>query len=463
MGMINYFNFKKINNDKVLIVNDIGNNAFLNIDEFVALLKDRSALEEKKYRELVKKRFILEGNLFVSSDRVSSELRLSKEYLRRSTDLHIFVVTNYCNMNCVYCQAQSEKSNSYGFMDKETAIKSVEIALQSPDEVLTFEMQGGEPLLNFDAIKVIILHAEKNKGNKRIYYTITTNGTLFNKEILDFFEKYKVSVSISLDGTKKIQEHNRPMKNKNNSYEYLESIVPVLNKRNIAGGAVLTTTNYSLDKWREIVDTYYKFGFFDMLIRPLTPLGYANDHWDEVGYSVDQFLEFYRNSLNYILEYNKKGIRMREMHTVFFLNKILKQVSVNYMELRSPCGATLGQIAYNYDGNIYTCDEGRMIAQMGDGSFCIGNVNQNTYRELVSCDNCRAVCRASVLEGLPGCSDCVYMPYCGVCPATTYALEGSVFSRTYNNYRCKLYQGMLDTIFQLLLNDENKRILTGWV
>ena len=47
----------------------------------------------------------------------------------------------------------------------------------------------------------------------------------------------------------------------------------------------------------------------------------------------------------------------------------------NYLDIRSPCGAGIGQIAYSYDGKIYTCDEGRMLGGMGDDIFCIGNVH----------------------------------------------------------------------------------------
>ena len=93
------------------------------------------------------------------------------------------------------------------------------------------------------------------------------------------------------------------------------------------------------------------------------------------------------------------------------------------MELRSPCGAGIGQIAYYYDGNIYTCDEGRMLAEMGDDSFKLGNVYDNTYDELINCNNCKAACISSVLESLPTCHDCVYSPYCGTCPVTNLALN----------------------------------------
>ena len=53
------------------------------------------------------------------------------------------------------------------------------------------------------------------------------------------------------------------------------------------------------------------------------------------------------------------------------------------MELRSPCGAAMGQMAYYYNGNVYTCDEGRMLAEMGNSAFCLGSALKNDYNELM--------------------------------------------------------------------------------
>ena len=460
--MINFFNFKKFKNN-ILITNDVGHYAILTRDEFSLLVQDKLGEKHIKYDELVNKHFILHGNKFISSGYAADKLQAFKGYLRNSTGLHIFVLTNKCNMHCRYCQAQSEKSNVYGAMTKEIAKKSVDIALQVPEEILTFEMQGGEPLLNFEVLKFIIEYTEKNKNEKKVLYSITTNGTLLTDEIISFFEKYAVSVSVSLDGPSVLQQYNRPMNNGKNSFEYIKKAIPELKRHKIFGGAVLTTTNYSLSYWKEIIDSYLEFDIKEIFIRPLTPLGFANDHWEQVGYAIEDFLEFYRQIIGYILEMNRKGVLIRELHAMIFLRKILCQLSDNYMELRSPCGATVGQIAYYYDGNIYTCDEGRMIAQMGDNSFCLGNVETHSYFDLINCGSCRAVCKASILEGLPGCSDCVYLPYCGTCPATTYALEHSLLSRTNNNYRCKTYKGILDILFEYLLDDENKEIFKSWL
>lgn len=128
------------------------------------------------------------------------------------------------------------------------------------------------------------------------------------------------------------------------------------------------------------------------------------------------------------------------------------------MELRSPCGGGIGQVAYYSDGRIFTCDEGRMLAEMGNDAFCIGNVNGSTYKDLMTNPSCRTVCAASILESIPSCCDCVYQPFCGVCPVVNYALSGDIIEKEPRSYRCRIYSGMLDYIFHLL-NKSDKEVI----
>lgn len=118
------------------------------------------------------------------------------------------------------------------------------------------------------------------------------------------------------------------------------------------------------------------------------------------------------------------GRKFAEAHASIFLAKLLGDVAPNYMELRSPCGAGVGQMAFTASGDVYTCDEGRMMAEMGDESFQLGNIYENGYDSWIESPACRATCSASLLETLPTCCDCVYQPYCGVCPVVNYAMEG---------------------------------------
>ena len=137
---------------------------------------------------------------------------------------------------------------------------------------------------------------------------------------------------------------------------------------------------------------------------------------------------------------------------------------MNYMELRSPCGAGVGQLAYYPDGKVFTCDEGRMVYEMGDAAFCLGDVRDNVYSEMIGSGVCRTVCSSSILETVPSCCDCVYQPYCGTCPVVNYASGQDVFEKEPRSYRCRLYSGMLDYLFDILSGDDEQAaaILRSW-
>ena len=54
-----------------------------------------------------------------------------------------------------------------------------------------------------------------------------------------------------------------------------------------------------------------------------------------------------------------------------------------YVDLTSPAGIGIGAIVYNYDGDVYASDEGRMLAEMGDKTFRLGNLHQDSYEEIM--------------------------------------------------------------------------------
>ena len=390
--------------------------------------------------------------------------RKAKGYLLSSTSLHIFVLTNACNLNCVYCQARDHEHAHVEKKSFETAEKAVMTALQSPEHYLNFEFQGGEPLLNYPVIRHIVEYAEKNKQAHSIQYSVVTNLTLLSDEMLDFFEQYDVRISTSLDGNSELHNANRSDRLGVGSFENVVAAIKKIQARNLPIGAIQTTTRQSLSKSKQIIDTYRELGFQSVFIRPLTKLGTAIPNWNEIGYSASEFVQFYRECLSYILELNKQGKPFSEGHAGIFLSKILSGQAQNYMELRSPCGAAIGQAAYYFNGDVYTCDEGRMIAEMGDSAFKLGNVYKNSYDEMMSSPVCKTVCAASVLESLPECTDCVYQPYCGTCPALNYASEHNVFKRDARGYRCQIYRGMLDAIFAILFRNDPKdiEILQTW-
>ena len=467
MYKYNHFNFRRYS-DSILLTNDAGRFIFLREDEFQNLLRGTLETGSETYSQLKENGFIIDEPFDVFAPRYSKAVRSMKSYLFSATALHIFAVTNTCNLNCVYCQAKDVHSSLGGKMSVETGKKAIELAMQSPSPFLTFEFQGGEPLLNFDTvIEMIHYSKELNKTyHKNIRYTIVSNLIALTEEKLQILLKENVSICTSLDGCAFVHNENRRLKSDGSgSFSLVMNQLNRLKALNIPVGAIETTTRAGLSYPKELVDTYIEAGIRSIFIRPMTPLGFAKAYWETIGYSPEEYLRFYRTAFSYILSINQTGLVFPELHAVFFLKKILAGIADNYMELRSPCGAGVGQLSYYYDGNVYTCDEGRMISESGDTSFRLGNVYTSTYNDLMDSQTCKSLCAASVVESLPRCCECVYHPYCGVCPVVTYAGERDIYPREPFDFRCKVYSGILDMLFEKIRSGDKQTMDTfyAWI
>jgi len=117
-------------------------------------------------------------------------------------------VTDKCNLNCSYCFNRPRHPRD---MSISTAKKAVDFLItQAGDSpYVNLGFFGGEPLLRFQTIKEVVAYGrEKAKSTgKEIVFGITTNGTLLNQDIFDFFMENNVFILLSLDGIPQITKN----------------------------------------------------------------------------------------------------------------------------------------------------------------------------------------------------------------------------------------------------------------
>ena len=465
---VGFFRFKSLGKD-YLITNDAGDYAYLDTNTFEKLSQGKVDCNCNQYDFFKEKGFVRSDDFKLTN--VIEKYCSKNSALGRGTGLHIIVVTLRCDYACIYCHAS--KSNIWAKemdMDIGTARLTVDRIFECSNPAITVEFQGGEPLLNFDTVKFIIEYIqEKNKKAKKdILISMVTNLSVINDEILEYLCKKKISLCTSIDGPEEVFNENRKSLSWKNGYKHTIKWFKKVQKKYFRRvifrpNALTTITKQSLPYYKEIIDEYIKLDLEGVHLRPLNPFGLARKTWKQIEYTTDEFMDFYKKSLDYIIAKNLKGKFFYERTARIFLTKILSNVDPNYFEIRSPCGAGIGQLAYNYNGDVYTCDEGRMVSRMGDEAFKIGNVVDNTYKDFVKSETVKAMCVASTLDILSGCSTCVFKPYCGVCPIYNYVEEGNIFSQMPNNDKCKINMAILDYLFDKLRDPKVKKIFKKWV
>ncbi|MCK5107787.1 MAG: SPASM domain-containing protein, partial [Nanoarchaeota archaeon] len=209
---------------------------------------------------------------------------------------------------------------------------------------------------------------------------------------------------------------------------------------------------------KEIIDEYIKFGFTSLQIKYMNPLGFAKHTKNKIGYSVEEFIEFWKKSADYIIKLNKDGVNMSVRYIRLILLKILTEYDPGFLDFRSPCGAVSGQIAYNHKGQIFCCDEGRE-----NDMFKIGNVKGEKYKDLIMKPKCQQIISASINENYL-CDNCVYKPWCGLCPVVAYAEQGNIIPKIATFSKCKIHKAQFDYVFEKLLFDKEVReIFISWI
>ncbi len=471
---VGFFRYGRVA-DKVLITNEASEHLILTEPQFQAFYRGKINEGDPLYPELQRRGFVREG---VDLDGLAGRIRRKKAFLKHAPHLHVFIVTLRCNQACKYCHASRADMDAVDTdMSVENAKKAVDFIFSTPAPVLNIEFQGGEPTANFPVIQFVVDYArEKNRYEEReLIFSMVTNMTLMTEERMNWLIDRGVMVCTSLDGPADVHDQNRPFTgSKTAVFDHVVSWMDRFNAAYVARGldpdffhvdALMTTTRASLTRGRDIVDLYLSRGLRSIHLRPLNPFGFAVNTWKQIGYTMEEFLQFYRDTAAYILEKNRGGTFLQERMASVFLTRMLTPDDPNYTDCRSPVGSGMATLAYNYDGGIYTCDEGRMAAHMGNETFRLGHVAQSTWDEVRAHPTIRALAVASINDALPACVGCAYKPSCGIQPLHNYMFDGDLFGQRPRSRKCQEFHGVQTWLYERLAADadgSDERIFRRW-
>ncbi len=436
-------------------------------EELASLLKGELPIDSALMQDL-QARHIVAGPLdSLTLAPLLSQLRTRKGYLDGGPALHIVVVSLRCHHSCSYCQVSRQDTLQRQFDMREALnAKLVERLFQWPSPTLTIEFQGGEPLLHFEQVKALteFIQARNRTEGRALRFVIASTLHGVTDAQLEFFGQHRFELSTSLDGPAWLHNANRPIPSRD-SYE--RTVAGIGRARQVLGhdsvSALTTLTAKSLSAPEAIIEEYRLQGFHSISLRPLSPYGFARKTAHRIGYTMRDFLAFYRKALDAIIQLNADGYALEETHASLLLSQLLTPFSHGYVDLRSPMGAGVGAVVYDYDGRVYPSDEARMLAAQGEDRFCLGNLDQSVHEWLTS-RAMQELQAGGVAEALPGCSDCAYVPLCGADPVDHFARQGDVIGHRPSSDFCTKQMGLFDLLLERMeqASSTERRILEGW-
>lgn len=274
------------------------------------------------------------------------------------------VTTRDCNLNCNYC-FEGKKNN---MLMPDTSIKQIISFIESTknrdfiydkDEIRV-DFNGGEALLNKSFLKKFIEQSE----NLKYTYSITTNGTLIDQEIIDLINKYNINIQISLDGQKETHNHNRKFSNGEGSFDIVLSKLKQLQEKcqntNISIACVVTpeTVHCFSDNVAFLVEN----GFYDISTAPCSDYKWSMEDYEEYKKQIHSIGELYIKSI--------------EENNYFSFNPFRRKIENTLRGLKKgKCDAIKGQLAILPDGNILPC--GVFIGCENEENFYIGNIKDD--------------------------------------------------------------------------------------
>lgn len=370
------------------------------------------------------------GKLF-SGDETGAEAAKAltdQESVIKALCLH---VSHACNMSCDYCFAGGGRyRGASALMAYETGRQAIDFLISASGgaRVIDVDFFGGEPLLNWDVVKKLVIYARRKESahNKLFRFTLTTNGVLIDDDVVDFCNREMHNVVLSLDGRPRVHDSRRKLGG-GGSYDVI--LPKFLKFAEARGGRSYyirgTYTAANTDFMNDILHMA-DLGFTELSMEPVVAAPGAPGALTDAD--LPALYGQYEALALEMLRREREGLGFTFYHYTLDLPGgpcIYKRVS--------GCGSGVEYLAVTPEGELYPCHQ-----FVGDDAYRMGDVWSGVTNTAL-----RAAFRSCGVYSRPECRECWARLYCsGGCAANSYRAAGSI--EGIHEFGCKLFKKRLE-------------------
>ncbi len=346
-------------------------------------------------------------------------------------------VAHTCNLACAYCFAgQGKYQGKSAVMSFETGKRALDFLIEHSGTRHNLEVDffGGEPLMNLEVVKQLVAYARsvEKKYNKNFRFTLTTNGMLIDRDVIDFANKEMSNVVLSLDGRKRVHDRYRVDHAGRGSYDRIVPLFQEMVKAREGKNYYMrgTFTHENPDFLADIKEML-SLGFREISMEPVVAPPDSPSALTEEDLAI--VMKQYEELAELMLQKKKEGDPFTFYHYMIDLTGgpcIYKRIS--------GCGSGTEYMAVTPAGDLYPCHQ-----FVGDEKFKLGNVwdgldNFEMQNEFRACN----------VYARPACADCWAKLYCsGGCAANAYHATGSI--RGIYESGCRLFRKRMECAIYL--------------
>ncbi len=410
-----------------------------------------SFLSEEERNEILNELAHLQReNLLFSREAEQIEPIYPSQPIIKAMCLH---VAHDCNLRCQYCFAGTGPfGGNRELMTFETGKLALDFLLQHSGNRPHCEVDffGGEPLMNLQVVKDLVAYGKKAaaKAGKSIRFTLTTNAVLLDESVVDYLEREGVSVVLSLDGRKEVNDKMRPYANGKGSYDrIMPQILSFIQKRP-------GTSRYAVGKYYYVRGTYTRYNkdfYNDVLhmadlgidrisVEPVVAL--SQEEYALQEEDLPEIMNSYDILGEKVLEYIQNG----KEFSFFHFNAGLDDGPCLPKRL-SGCGAGHEYVAVSPEGDIYPCHQ-----FVGQTEYKLGSLyedDQGLRQELID-----AFRKAHVYAKAECCNCWARFSCSGGCHAANVAATGEL-TKVYQ-YGCELQKKRLEVAYYLKIKEAQR-------
>jgi uncharacterized protein len=257
---------------------------------------------------------------------------------------YTIIMSEKCNMCCRYC---FEKDKGAQNLEIETADKTVDFIRKNQQDKnlkpqdIAVNFNGGEALLNFDTIRYMLPKLISLGIND---FSLSTNLTLANDEILVYCHSNDIRLHISLDGIKEIHNANRVYGDGKGSFDDVIKNIRFIRKRYPAWN-----NSYNITLMPAAVPYYYQSFklLVDLGVRFISTAVCVDENWDE------KTLEAFDKNMSRITKDYIKFYEQGEPMCFVLIDTSILTLLRNQV---TTCGACDNDLAVLPNGEILACN-----------------------------------------------------------------------------------------------------------
>ena len=329
----------------------------------------------------------------------------------------VLLITQTCNLKCSYCFAEaymgSHSENQV--MSPATARAAIEKVLKSIPNTPGILFFGGEPMIGFPTIKEAVRASEEYCTAHQVrspVFTISTNGTLIDQEVIEFSKGHNFSVIISLDGPQHINDKQRQFPSGKGTYDITKKKIDLLRNAGIEFGieAVFTENHRNCSETIEsIYEFLVKLGARDIYLTPA--IGGSPDDSLDRNFLAD-LEQSYGASTERIMDSWLTDSPIRMPYWLDILHTLISRKGKTHF-----CGAGYEGITVDCSGKVFPC-----YMLMSD-SLCMGSVHDKEFPG----EDFRRVTglmRQTSKDSFHNCLKCWAKKLCSACYGDTFTKYG---------------------------------------